>query len=101
MADEVDEVLDPETDSGVARLVPPTARLLPIVAVVAAVIWAVSVVVDAWNAWTNGYQGLSGSVPVHTRLQLVVAAIGSTWGYLLVAVVALVAAEWSRAHESC
>ncbi len=78
---------------------PPAAQLLSIVACAAAAIWVISVVVDVWNTWTQDYNTLPGQVPLHTRLQLTVTAISSTWGYLLIAVVALVASEWLRAHR--
>ena len=100
MAHDLDEFPDPGTGTGRARLVPTAARLLSIVAGAAAAIWVVSVVVDVWNTWTQGYNTLPGLVPLHTRLQLTVTAISSPWGYLLVAVVALAASEWLRTTKS-
>ena len=68
---------------------PQVEKVMPVIFYVATAIWIVSVAITIWTSWMNPELVNARSGTFSLRLQFVVSAVGSTWGYLLVAVVAL------------
>jgi hypothetical protein len=103
MSNDDEPVLDDAVSA--VRAIELTAKVLRVVAIVAGVVWLLGVVAAAWTSWDTSVfvtqsnrVGSTASEGSFERLRYTMAAVASaTWGYAIVAVVAL--AGWVFAES--